>query len=212
MRVHPRIRARPSNCSESPKASGTVLGWRHPWTPCGSMGVTIRWLWVKQPSLFSHGPIGASCPAGAAPPCQGPRAVTGCAHVVRMWALLALPLAPPLRLYRQVQRLDVGRWTGSPGEFSGSVCLRNSPRPCESRSHLSGSSCRERGSGALACRRAGRPGRGAVCLINTYPSGVMPLSSGNAPSEGQDSPQIVRFKRLRGRIFAQDRLQANGHL
>ena len=54
MRVLPRIRARPSNCSESPKASGTVLGWRHLWTPCCSMGVTIRWLWgVKQPSRLT---------------------------------------------------------------------------------------------------------------------------------------------------------------
>ena len=98
MRVHPRIRARPSNCSESPKASGTVLGWRHPWTPCCSMGVTIRWLWgVKQPSRLTCSATdrnGASYPAGAVPPCQGPQPVTGCAHVVRMWAL---PSGAPAR-------------------------------------------------------------------------------------------------------------------
>ncbi len=53
-----------------------------------------------------------------------------------------------------------------------SVCLRNSSRPCESRSHLSGTSCSERGSGALDCRRAGRLGRGDVSLINISPSGI----------------------------------------
>jgi hypothetical protein len=41
------------------------------------------------------------------------------------------------------------------------------------------------------------------------PLPVLPLSSGNAPfdSEDQDFSQVVRFKHLRGRIFAQDRLQ-----
>ena len=64
--------------------------------------VTIRWLWgVKQPSRLTcsvTGWIGVSCPAGAVPPCQGPRPVPSCAHVVRMWALLsgapACPSAP----------------------------------------------------------------------------------------------------------------------
>ncbi len=41
----------------------------------------------------------------------------------------------------------------------------------------------------------------------SVPLTELPLSSGNAPSEDQDSPQVVRFKRLLGRIFAQDQLQ-----
>ncbi len=60
------------------------------------------------------------------------------------------PLAPP---DRGNQALAAGSETrrrsvdGVPRGFSGGVCFRNSPRPCESRSHLSGGSCRERGSG-----------------------------------------------------------------
>ncbi len=141
---------------------------------------------AAEPSnLFSH-----TC-ATARPGSPTPRGVLG---ATERWSLRVLmpggcgPLqvAPPLplrsmgiRLSRQVQRLDVGRWTGYSGVFSGSVCLRNSPRPRESWSHLSGSSRRERGSGVLACRRAGRLGGGGVSLINISPSGfpMRPLFS-----------------------------------
>jgi hypothetical protein len=128
---------------------------------------------AEQSNLFSHGPSGASCPAGAVLPQaglsgspSGYELCSRCSDVGSPERHPRLPLrAVGIRPLRQVQRLDFGG-------FSGSVCLRNSPRPCESRSHLSGSSCHERGSGALACRRAGRLGRGDVSLINISPSGT----------------------------------------
>ena len=47
-------RARQSNCAKTLKASGTVLGWRHPLTPRCSVGVKSRWFkGVTQPSRLT---------------------------------------------------------------------------------------------------------------------------------------------------------------
>jgi hypothetical protein len=87
----------PSNLNslESPMASCTAMEWRlgHPWTPCYSMKVTNCGLWaVEQPSRLTCSATDRSgLPARKAlsPPCQDPQPVTGCAHVVQMWALLS---------------------------------------------------------------------------------------------------------------------------
>ena len=69
--------------------------------------------------------------------------VTAGARAVRTRPFQAAPPRPiravGIRLRRQVQRQDVGRWTWQPPCWED-VCLRNGPSPRESGSHLSGGS------------------------------------------------------------------------
>ncbi len=138
----------------------------------------IRGLWGgTQPSRLTCSRTPAPRPAPALTPLAGPgrhRApVPAGAHAGRMWATHSgAPTAPPLH---GNQALAAGSETrrrsvdGAPPCW-GSVCLRNSPCPLESGSHLAAPS-HERGSGVLACRRAGRLGGESVLSINTSPSG-----------------------------------------
>jgi hypothetical protein len=140
--------------------------------------VTIRWLWggqAAEPSTCSATDrFGLPARQGLSPLVRVPewlRAVLTLCGCGLSWA--APPLAPPRRGNQalaagsETRRRSVDGVPRSPGGFSGSVCLRNSPHPSESRC----SSCRERGSGALACRRAGCLGRGDVSSISISPSG-----------------------------------------
>ncbi len=94
MRAHPRlsgpdgrpIARNPQRPAGAPPGGVATSLDPRLWHGGGNPPVTLRG--VKQPSRLTcsaTGPEGASCPAGA--PCQGPQPVTGCAHVVRMWAL-----------------------------------------------------------------------------------------------------------------------------
>ena len=100
------IWARPSDCSETLKAS---WGGDTPRTPCGSMGVIIRWLkGIKQPSRLTCWACSTDIPPVLSMPCS--RCTQGMS-----WRRPANPLScvAGIRLSRQVQRLDVGRWTGA---------------------------------------------------------------------------------------------------
>ena len=120
------IRARPSNCAETLKASGTVLGWRIPRTPCGSMGMKSRWLeGITQPSRLTCWVHSADIPPAESLPCS--RCTQGMS-----WQRPTSPLS-----FRGNQALAAGSETRR-RSVDGRVCLRNSPRPCDSRSHLSG--------------------------------------------------------------------------
>jgi hypothetical protein len=102
-----------------------------PRAPGCSLGVTIRWVWGDtqpsrltcccKPGAVDH--IGTPAKSGGTDvaPSAGSCECSRCADE-------ALPLAPPealftveIRLLLQVHRPYVGRWTGSPGNFSGCV-------------------------------------------------------------------------------------------
>ena len=91
------------------------------------MGVIIRWLkGIKQPSRLTCWAYSTDIPPVLSMPCS--RCTQGMS-----WRRPATPL-----LCRGNQALAAGSETRR-RSVDGRVCLRNSPRPCESRSHLSGS-------------------------------------------------------------------------
>ena len=91
------------------------------------MGVTIRWLkGVTQPSRLTCRAYSADIPPAGSLPCS--RCTQGMS-----WRRPATPLS-----CRGDQALAAGSETRR-RSVDGRVCLRNSPRPGESRSHLSGS-------------------------------------------------------------------------
>jgi hypothetical protein len=88
---------------------------------------------AAEPSnLLSHGPDRGFLPGRGCPPLPGCRLVTGRTRAVRMRALPRGPRLPlrvaGIRLERQVQRLDVGRWTG-PQVFLGERLLKELAPP-----------------------------------------------------------------------------------
>lgn len=139
-------------------AGSTTRGWRHPQIARNSR--TPQYPSVGQPCELRGS---ASAAVGEKlrvrenkQPSFQPVQRRGGVHVVlavhALAPLCSLSSGTPLwtlgiRLWKQVQRLDEGGWTCV-------VCLRNSPRPCVSRSRLpllgplSGRFHRERGSGA----------------------------------------------------------------
>ena len=99
IRVLPRIRARPSNCSRNPRRPVVPLwGGDIPRAPGCSLEVTIRWLWgVKQPSrptCSATDQIGASAPAGADPSVGSPSGTALCSRCVDVGSPKRYPRCP----------------------------------------------------------------------------------------------------------------------
>ena len=118
----PHETATPPNCSEFP------LTPQYPsqGQPCalrGSASAAVgENLWVRENKQPSLQPVRRSGDVHVVRCCARPCSVVLIVFRHTLWTL-------GIRLWRQVQRLDEGGWTCV-------VCLRNSPCPCASRSHL----------------------------------------------------------------------------
>jgi hypothetical protein len=136
MRVLPLIRARQSNCSESPKASCTVLGWRHLWTRFCSTGVTIRWLWgassraVKPVQPRTDWPGGLLPGRGCSPLSGSPSGYELCTRCADVGSPERRPCLP-LRAVgiSRVGRVDRGRWPAPRDQRPRTKSAPRDPRP-----------------------------------------------------------------------------------
>jgi hypothetical protein len=124
-RQHPQI-ARNSRKACSTPPGGNSVSYEDQWT---AVGEKLQDREDKQPSLQPVWCRGVQCAW-----CRGNPSAYHTA-VSSSMSLDAPVWTSGIRLWGQVQRLDEGGWRCN-------LCLRNSPRPCESRSCLSGSSTR----------------------------------------------------------------------